>query len=53
MFSSFPRQSTLVRTPNVLDPSLSANLAIWSPSELEMSELAGITQRMIVDGSSQ
>jgi len=43
--------SILVRTPIVLKPLGSSSLAIWRPSEVEISALAEMTQRMIVLGS--
>ena len=39
-------------TPIVLNPAGSNSLAICNPSEVEISALAGITQRMIVLESS-
>jgi hypothetical protein len=43
--------SILVSTPIVLKPLGSSSLAIYKPSEVEISALAEITQRMIVLGS--
>ena len=43
--------SILVRTPIVLNPLGSSSLAIYNPSDVEISALADITQSMIVLGS--
>jgi len=40
--------SIFVITPRVLFPSLSISIASLSPSEVEISALAGITTRIIV-----
>lgn len=45
--------SILVKTPIVLSPEGSKSLAIFNASEVEISEFAGITQRIIVVGSEQ
>jgi hypothetical protein len=45
--------SILVITPIVLRPLGSSSLAICKPSDVVISELAGMTQRMMVRGSEQ